>query len=122
FFASFFKQFDLGSVGWIPGLKLVAVAIVAQALWGMAQRLPPDRNRATIAIATAAIALLWPSSWTQVILIIISGFFGWFLYRSQPISKSQTIRVPISKTIAVSCLVLFFGLLLLLPILSPFSY
>ncbi|MGR5987468.1 chromate efflux transporter [Bacillus sanguinis] len=122
FFASFFNQFDFGSAGWIHGLKLVAVAIVAHAIWGMAQKLTPDRNRATIAIATAAIALLWPSSWTQVILIIISGFIGWFLYRNQPISQSQNIKVPISKKIAVSCLVLFFGLLLLLPILRPFSY
>lgn len=44
------------------------------------------------------------------------------LYRNQPISQSQNIKVPISKKIAVSCLVLFFGLLLLLPILRPFSY
>lgn len=78
FFASFLNQFDLGSAGWIHGLKLVAVAIVAHAIWGMARKLTPDRNRATIAILTAAIALLWPSSWTQVILIIICGFIGWF--------------------------------------------
>ncbi len=97
FFASFLNQFDLGSAGWIHGLKLVAVAIVAHAIWGMAQKLTPDRNRATIAIVTAAIALLWPSSWTQVILIIICGFIGWFLYRNQPISQSQHIKVPISK-------------------------
>ncbi|MED0875182.1 chromate transporter [Bacillus mobilis] len=122
FFASFLNQFDLGSAGWIHGLKIVAVAIVAHAIWGMAQKLTPDRNRATIAIVTAAIALLWPNSWTQVILIIISGFIGWFLYRNQPISQSQNIQVPISKKIAVSCLILFFGLLLLLPILRPFSY
>ena len=62
----------------IHGLKLVAVAIVAHAIWGMARKLTPDRNRATIAIVTAAIALLWPSSWTQVILIIICGFIGRF--------------------------------------------
>lgn len=78
FFASFLNQLDLRSAGWIHGLKLVAVAIVAHAIWGMAQKLTPDRNRATIAIVTAAIALLWPSSWTQVTLIIISGCIGWF--------------------------------------------
>lgn len=89
---------------------------------GNGAKVNSDRNRATIAIVTAAIALLWPSSWTQVILIIICGFIGWFLYRNQPISQSQNIKVPISKKIAVSCLVLFFGLLLLLPILRPFSY
>ncbi len=121
-FASLFSQFELGSTGWIHGLKLVAVAIVAHAIWGMAQKLTPDRNRATIAIVTAAIALLWPSSWTQIILIVCSSFIGWFLYRSQPITQSQTIKVPISKIVAASCLILFFGLLLLLPMLRPFSY
>ena len=45
---------------------------------GNGAKVNPDRNRATIAIVTAAIALLWPSSWTQVILIIICGFIGWF--------------------------------------------
>lgn len=64
---------------------------------GNGAKLTPDRNRATIAIATASIALLWPSSWTQVTLIIISGFIGWLLYRNEPISQSQHIKVPISK-------------------------
>ncbi|QWU47707.1 MULTISPECIES: chromate transporter [Bacillus] len=122
FFASFLNQFELGSTGWIHGLKLVAVAIVAHAIWGMAQKLTPDRNRATIAIATAAIALLWPSSWTQVILIIVSGFIGWFLYRGQPVNQAHKINVPISKMVAISCLILFFGLLILLPMLRPYSY
>ncbi|MGF2711391.1 chromate transporter [Bacillus mycoides] len=122
FFASFLNQFDLASTGWIHGLKLVAVAIVAHAIWGMAQKLTPDRNRATIAIATAAIALLWPSGWTQVILIIVSGFIGWFLYRDQPVSQANKINVPISKMLAMSFLILFFGLLILLPMLRPYSY
>nr|WP_283749895.1 chromate transporter [Bacillus cereus] len=122
FFASFLNQFELGSTGWIHGLKLVAVAIVAHAIWGMAQKLTPDRNRATIAIATAAIALLWPSSWTQVILIIVSGFIGGFLYRDHPVSQANKINVPISKMVAMPCLILFFGLLILLPMLRPYSY
>ncbi|WP_170925696.1 chromate transporter, partial [Bacillus sp. S1-R1J2-FB] len=107
FFASFFNQLVLGSAGWIHGLTLVAVAIVAHAIWGMSQKLTPDRNRATIAIVTAATDLLWPSSWTQVTLIIISGCIGWFLYRHPPISQSQSIKVPISTKIAVSCPVVF---------------
>lgn len=89
FFASFLNQFDLGSAGWIHGLKLVAVAIVAHAIWGMARKLTPDRNRATIAIVTAAIALLWPSSWTQVILIIICGFIGWFYIATNQLANHK---------------------------------
>lgn len=123
FFASFLNQFELGSTGWIHGLKLVAVAIVAHAIWGMAQKLTPDRNRATIAIVTAAIVLLWPSNWTQVILIVLSGLIGWLLYKVPQNAQSYKIQVSISKTMASSCLILFFGLLLLLPMmrsLSPF--
>ncbi|PQZ56766.1 ChrA protein [Bacillus sp. MYb209] len=121
FFASFLNQFELGSSGWIHGLKLVAVAIVAHAIWGMAQKLTPDRNRATIAIVTAAIVLLWPSSWTQFILIILSGLVGRLLYKAPQNAQSYKIQVSISKTMASSCLILFFGLLLLLPIMRPLS-
>ncbi|WP_242234562.1 chromate transporter [Bacillus cereus group sp. BfR-BA-01316] len=121
FFASFLNQFELRSSGWIHGLKLVAVAIVAHAIWGMAQKLTPDRNRATIAIVTAAIVLLWPSSWTQFILIILSGLVGRLLYKAPQNAQSYKIQVSISKTMASSCLILFFGLLLLLPIMRPLS-
>ncbi|MED1409426.1 MULTISPECIES: chromate transporter [Bacillus] len=122
FFASFLNQFELGSSGWIHGLKLVAAAIVAHAIWGMAQKLTPDRNRATIAIVTAAIVLLWPSSWTQIILIVLSGLVGWILYKIPQNAQSYKIQVSISKTVAISCLILFFGLLILLPMLRPYSY
>lgn len=121
FFTSFLNQFEIGSTGWIHGLKLVAVAIVAHAIWGMAQKLTPDRNRATIAIVTAAIALLWPSSWTQIILILLSGLIGWLLYKTPQNAQVYKIQISISKTMASSCLILFFGLLLLLPILRPLS-
>ncbi|MBE5106942.1 chromate transporter [Bacillus thuringiensis] len=121
FFASFLNQFELGSSGWIHGLKLVAVAIVAHAIWGMAQKLTPDRNRATIAIVTAAIVLLWPSSWTQIILIVLSGLVGWILYKVPQNAQSYKIQISISKTMASSCLILFFGLLLLLPIMRSLS-
>ncbi|PEN38426.1 ChrA protein [Bacillus toyonensis] len=121
FFASFLNQFEIGSTGWIHGLKLVAVAIVAHAIWGMAQKLTPDRNRATIAIVTAAIALLWPSSWTQIILILLSGLIAWLLYKTPQNAQVYKIQISISKTMASSCLILFFGLLLLLPILRPLS-
>ncbi|KFN02525.1 chromate transporter [Bacillus clarus] len=121
-FASFLNHFQIGSTGWIHGLKLVAVSIVAHAIWGMAQKLTPDRNRATIAILTAAIVLLWPSSWTQVILIAFSGFIGWCLYRNHTIPPTHKIRVPISRITAISCLILFFLLLFFFPMLRPYSH
>lgn len=48
--------------GWLHGLKVVAVAVVAQAVWGMARQLCPDRSRATIAVAAALAVLAWPAA------------------------------------------------------------
>ena len=55
---------NVGGAAWLHGLKIVAVAVVAQAVWGMARNLCPDRERATIAVAAAALALAVPS-WTR---------------------------------------------------------
>ncbi|MEN1936919.1 chromate transporter [Paenibacillus sp. 102] len=122
FFASLLQQFHPGEASWIHGLKLVAVAIVAHAIWGMAQKLTPDRNRATIAVITAAIALLFPSIWTQVTLILLAGLIGWLLYRKHEIPPISKIHIPVSRTTGALCLLLFFGLLFLLPILRPSSH
>src|SRR5499426_2312527 len=62
--------------GWLHGLKLVAVAVVALAVWGMARTLCPDRERATMAILTAMVALVWPTAGGQVLPIIAAGFIG----------------------------------------------
>ncbi|CAI8727046.1 MULTISPECIES: chromate transporter [Bacillus] len=122
FFASLLQQFHVVEAGWIHGLKLVAVAIVAHAIWGMAQKLTPDRNRATIAIITAAIALLFPSAWTQVTLILLAGLLGWLLYRKHEIPSASKTHIPVSRITATLCLLLFFSLLFLLPLLRPFSH
>ncbi|MBC6975178.1 chromate transporter [Bacillus sp. Xin] len=122
FFASLLQQFHVGEAGWIHGLKLVAVAIVAHAIWGMAQKLTPDRNRATIAIITAAISLLFPSVWTQVTLILLAGLVGWLLYRKHEIQPASKTHIPVSRITGAICLLLFFSLLFLLPILRPFSH
>ncbi|MCX7792484.1 MAG: chromate transporter, partial [Chloroflexaceae bacterium] len=61
------------SAGWLHGLKVVAVAVVAQAVWGMALRLTPDRPRATIALAAAVLLLLWPTGLGQMLVILAGG-------------------------------------------------
>ncbi|WP_459501850.1 chromate transporter [Bacillus sp. C1] len=122
FSASLLQQFYVVDAGWIHGLKLVAVAIVAHAIWGMAQNLILDRNRATIVILTAAIALLFPSAWTQVALILVASLIGWLLYRKHEISPASKTHIPVSRITAATCLLLFFSLLFLLPILRPFSH
>jgi chromate transporter len=119
-FAVLLQGFDVGNAGWIHGLKIVAVAIVAHAILGMGQKLTPDRNRATIAILAAIITLVWPTAASQILLIVIAGIIGTFLYKNSKIPDLPEIRVPLSRSLAISCLVIFFGLLFLLPFLRGY--
>ena len=68
----------LGS-GWLHGLKVAAVAVVAQAVLGMARSLTPDRERATLAVAAAAVTLAFPSAWGQIGSIVLGGIAGLIL-------------------------------------------
>lgn len=120
-FAFLLQGFDIGNAGWIHGLNIVAVAIVAHAILGMAQKLTPDRNRATIAILVAIITLLWQTALSQILLILIAGMIGLFLYKNTKIAELAEIKVPISRSFAIGCLSLFFGLLLFLPLLREFT-
>jgi chromate transporter len=120
-FALLLQGFDVGNAGWIHGLKIVAVAIVAHAILGMGQKLTPDRERATIAILAAIITLVWPTAASQILLIVLAGIIGTILYKNTKIPDLPEIRVPLSRSLAVSCLVVFFGLLFLLPFLRSFT-
>jgi chromate transporter len=102
--------------GWLHGLKVVAVAVVAQAVWGMARTLCPDRERATLAILTAIVALAWPTALGQVLPIIVVGLIGWRLFPPANTPPALHIRVPISRLVGMASWVLFFGLLLALPL------
>ncbi|WP_026174071.1 chromate transporter [Effusibacillus pohliae] len=116
-FAFLLQGFDVGNAGWIHGLKIVAVAIVAHAVLGMGQKLAPDRNRATIAMVAAVISLLWPTAVSQVLLIVSAGVVGLFLYKSEHTPDQPNICVPINRHVGIVCLGLFFGLLAALPVL-----
>lgn len=116
-FALFMQGADIANAGWIHGLKIVAVAIVAQAVLGMGASLAPDRSRATIVIATASIALLWQAPFSQLLLIVAAGVAGLILYRKAALPAAPQLAIPISRTIAVICLALFFALLIALPAL-----
>ena len=61
---------------WLHGLKVVAVAVVAQALWGMGKSLTPDKLRATVAVAAALVASVWSSTTGQVGAIVAAGIVG----------------------------------------------
>ncbi|HEY6720279.1 MAG TPA: chromate transporter, partial [Burkholderiales bacterium] len=70
---------DISHVPWLHGLKIVAVAVVAQAVWGMARGLCPDRERGTLAVGAAVLALAVPSAAGQIGAIIAGGLIGWRL-------------------------------------------
>ncbi|CAH1195098.1 Chromate transport protein [Paenibacillus auburnensis] len=116
-FAFLLQGFDIGSAGWIHGLKIVAVAIVAHAILGMGQKLTPDRNRVTIAVIGAAITLSWQTAFSQVLIIVAAGAAGLWLYRKKAAEQTPDLQIPISRTLGVVCLVLFFALLAGLPLL-----
>src|SRR5690625_2825829 len=73
-FALLFTGFDIGDDGWIHGLKIVAVAVVAHAIIGMAKNLTPDLKRKAIAIFALLGTLHWQSAITQDIVILLSAF------------------------------------------------
>ncbi len=107
--------------GLLHGLKLVAVAIVAQAVWEMARTLCPDRERATIAVVAALIILFSSSSVAQIGSILLGGLAGLWLCRGAPPTATGHIVMPVSRTAGVTALVVFFVLLVGLPVLQNFQ-
>jgi len=116
-FAMLLQSFDLAGEGWIHGLKIVAVAIVAHAIAGMGQKLTPDRSRISIAVAAAVVTLLVPNAAGQIIVLLLAAACGWIWFRRQVEADVPVLDVPVSRRAAIFCLVLFFGLLIALPLL-----
>ena len=98
--------------GLLHGLKLVAVAIVAQAVWGMARSLCPDRARASIAAVAALVILFSTSSVAQIAAIVFGGVAGVLLCRDAPPPAGGHVAMPVSRRAGIFALVAFFILLL----------
>jgi chromate transporter len=97
--------------GLLHGLKLVAVAIVAQAVMGMARSLCPDRARASIATVALIVMLIAPWSIFQIGTIVVGGLAGLMLCRGEADAPADEITRPLSRTHGAVCLVAFFALL-----------
>jgi len=107
--------------GVLHALMIVAVAVVAQAVWGMATRLCPDMPRATIAILAAIVILVWPAgivSIGQILIIALAGLIGWRWLKGENTEAKtvSSLRVAIARPLSVACLITFGVLLLLLPL------
>ena len=108
---------DVGDAGWLGGLKIVAVAVVAQAVWGMARVLCPDRGRATLAILAALVTLGWSSAVGQIMSIVAGGCMGWLLLPPAELAAATTTAFPVSKRFSIGAAVIFITLLFGLPLL-----
>ncbi len=108
--------------GLLHGLKLVAVAIVAQAVWGMARTLCPDRERASIAMVAALIILFSSSSIAQIGAIVLGAIGGLVLCRDAPAAPSGHVSMPVSRATGIAMLIIFFALLAGLPILKSLTH
>jgi chromate transporter len=110
---------DLSHAAWLHGLKIVAVAVVAQAVWGMARSLCPDRERATIAVGSAILALAIPSAAGQIGAIVAGGLIGWALLRDGTAPQAgMGLAVHLPRAWSVAAAIAFFGLLIGLPVLA----
>jgi chromate transporter len=109
---------DVSNAAWVKGLKLVAVAVVAQAVWAMARSLAPDRPRATLAVAAALIALSVPSSLGQIAAIGFGAAVGLILLpkpAADAVPEHAALGIAVPRGIALLAIALFFALLILLP-------
>lgn len=103
---------------WLHGLKVVAVAVVAQALWGMGRNLCPDKERATLAAVAAAVAAAVPGAWSQIGVIAASALLGWMWFSPAAALPHSPFPVRLSKRTGAAALVLFFAILALLPAIA----
>jgi chromate transporter len=103
--------------GWLHGLKVAAVAVVALAVLSMARTLAPDRSRATLAVAAAVVALAVPTAWGQIAAIVAGGAAGFVLLRdARPEEGHAALPLAVSRGAALAALALFFALLIGLPV------
>lgn len=104
--------------GILHGLKIVAVAIVAQAVWSMAKSLCPDRERASIALGAVLLAVFVSGSLGQILAILMGGLAGLWLCRAQGEAVSGHLAFPVSPVAGLMALFLFFLVLFGSPVLA----
>ncbi len=109
---------DAMPVGVLHGLKVVAVAVVAQAVWGMARNLCPDAPRISIMAAATCFVLLVPSAWGQVGVIVVAAIIGLLLLKPKHGKTHDPLPINVRRRVGLFWLALFFGLLLGLPLMA----
>ena len=113
---------DLVHAAWLHGLKIVAVAVVAQAVWGMARTLCPDRERLTLAIGAAVLTLFLPSAVSQIGMIALGAVIGWRFLSSDAAGPSMHLHIALSRRTGIVSFALFLILLIGLPALAAATH
>jgi chromate transporter len=122
--AVWLQQASWHEAGWMHGLLLAAVAVVAQAVWEMARKFASGRLEATVAIIAAAAVLLAPGAWSQVTVIAAAGVIGAIGWRKNvaPSSSSAGIPPSIRRSTGLTLLSLFAVLLVALPLIRTWIH
>ncbi|MFG8563075.1 chromate efflux transporter [Pseudomonas paraeruginosa] len=102
--------------GVLHGLKIAALAVVAQAVWGMGRSLCPDRPRLALMALACATVLAWPSAWAQVAVIAGAGLAGLGLLKTAPGAGHEGLPIAVGYRAALLFLALFAALLVCLPL------
>lgn len=102
----------------LHGLKVVAVAVVAQAVWSMARTICTDLPRIALMLVAACMCLSFPASLSQVIIIAFSAIAGLALFSTTPPAPPEALPIAVSTRSGIGWLVIFVLLLVALPILS----
>lgn len=106
---------------WLNGLKIVAVAVVAQAVWGMARTLAPDKPRATIAILAAIGVLAWQSPFMQIGVIVAAGAIAWRFFPRATLLPHKPLSFSLSRRTGITSIAIFGALLIGMPLIRPLT-
>jgi len=110
---------DLRGAGWLHGLKLAAVSVVAQAVWGMGRSLCPDRARLSLCLAAAATLLAFPGALAQIGVIAGGAMLGALLYRGLAAPLPDTAPTGARAHLAAAAaLLVFLAILAITPVLA----
>lgn len=107
--------------GALHGLKVVAVAVVAQAVWGMARNLCRGVLRVALMLIAACVVLLQPSAWAQVGVMVVAGVAGLLLFKPESSAEPDALPIAISRRTGALWLMLFLLLLVALPLLAAWA-
>lgn len=108
-------------MSWVNGLKIVAVAVVLNAILGMAQKLLPDMKTKLFALFTLVVTVLIAHPASQVLALTIVGLIGLFVFKHEQSETTQVRLFQIRRSVGISALILFFSLLIVLPIANALS-